>query len=59
MKKLKDENDFLKDEMNQPLIARNISLKIKLICDISCSKNDIDLSLDKDDFPEAFCDEIM
>ena len=41
MKKVKEENDLLKDELNQSIIERNACVKEKLICNVSCSINDL------------------
>ena len=42
MKKLEEENDLLKDELDQSLTLRNVCLQTKSLCDISISTKDLE-----------------
>ena len=56
MKRLKEENDLLKDKLNQSIIERNTHVKTKLLYDVSCSTNDLNSPLEKYDSVEVVCD---
>ena len=56
MKRLKEENDLLKDDLNQSIIERNACVKKKLVCDVSCSTDDLNSPLEKCDSVDVVCD---
>ena len=56
MKRLTEENDLLKDKLNQSVIERNTHVKTKLLYVVSCSTNDLNSPLEKYDYVEVVCD---